>query len=172
MKKLCLSIISFILVITISVNAFAKPFNPADYTSVDEHSELLPKGVSQSKASEHAVFRGDFFVSADLMMTDKGDGNIGALAVAYMQYPVDEVYISIYLDRLDEESGRWRQVTYYDAEFYKKDFPDGLKTPSVDIVFQKQSKGEYYRLRGVFAAYSFGEVEGFSPTTAGIKLEK
>ena len=63
-------------------------------------------------------------------------------------------------------------MTYYDAEFYKKDFPDGLITPSVDIVFQKQKKGEYYRLRGAFAAYSLGAVEGFSPTTAGIKLEK
>ena len=33
------------------------------------------------------------------MISDEGDGNIGAFAVAYMDHSVDEVYISIYLDR-------------------------------------------------------------------------
>lgn len=171
MKKLVLLMMSVILVITIAMNAFAMPFNPEDYTSVDKDSELLPDGIKQDQESEYAMFRGDFFVSADLIITDKGGGNIGALGVAYMQYAVDEVYISIYLDRWDAAEERWKQVSYYDAEFYAKDYPDGLKTPSVDIVFQKQPKGYHYRLRGAFAASSHGKVEAFSPTTSGIKIE-
>ena len=88
-----------------------------------------------------------------------------------MSIPVDEVYITIYLDRWDADAERWRQVTYYDAEFYAKDYPDGLTDPTVDITFLNQKKGYDYRLRGVFAAVHNGLFEGFSPVTAGIRIE-
>ena len=57
------------------------------------------------------------------------------------------------------------------AEFYAKDYPDGLTDPTVDITFLNQKKGYDYRLRGVFAAVHNGLFEGFSPVTAGIRIE-
>lgn len=153
------------------LDVFAKPYNPDNYTSIDEQSELLSKSVKNAIAHESAIKRGDFFSAADLIITNKGNGDIGGLAKAYMDHAVDEVYITIYLDRWDAEAERWRQVTYYDAEFYAKDYPDGLEDPEVSIVFKNQEKGYYYRLRGVFAAVYNGKFEGFSPVTAGILIE-
>ena len=164
-------ITSLLITVLVTMNVFAMPFNPDDYTSVDIQSELLPASVKVNTAHESAIKRGDFFLNADLVIMNNGGGDIGALAKAYMSVPVEEIYITIYLDRWDADAERWRQVTYYDAEFYASDYPDGLSDPSVDIVFQKQNKGYYYRLRGVFGAVHNNKFEGFSPVTAGIWIE-
>ena len=140
-------------------------------TSVDEYSELLPKNVDSDRATEQSVRRGEFFARADLIITDEGDGNIGAFAVAYMDHAVDEVYITIYLDRWNDEEDRWQMVTYYDAEFYAEDYPEGLTDPTVDITFLNQERDHYYRLRSAFSAVYDNDYEGFSPTTAGIWID-
>ena len=171
MKRLLYtSIATIMILITISLNAFAMPYNPDNYTSVDEVSALLPAGVKQSKVSKGAVTRGNFFMGADLVIRDNGDGTVGALAIAYTAIPIDEAYTSVYLDQWDETTERWRQVNYYEAEFYKADYPDGLKTPTVDISFTGQPRGRYYRLRGVFGVVSNGEFEGASATTDGVLI--
>lgn len=172
MKKTLLVILTMILTMALTtINVLAMPFNPNNYTSVNEYSELLPEGVKRDVASEHAIRRGDFLTSTDVIISDEGGGDIGALVVAQMWYSVQEVYISIYLDRWDETDERWRQVTYYDAEFYEADYPDGLSSATVSIVFQNQPKGYFYRLRAAVAAFDGETVEGFSPVTGGILIE-
>lgn len=126
----------FIILILMTMNVFAMPINPGDYTSVDLKSNLLPPTVKVSAAHESAKRRGDFFLNADLIIMNNGGGDIGVFAKAYMSVPVDEVYITIYLDRWDEGTERWRQVSYYDAEFYAKDYPNGLSEPDVDIILR------------------------------------
>lgn len=165
------SVVSLIMVILTAVNAFAMPYNPDDYTSTNLVSDLLSPGIKQSKATEYPKVRGDFFARADLTIIDNEDGSIGALAVALTRYPVDEAYITVYLDRWDADAERWRQVNSYEAEFYAKDYPDGLSMPSVDITFTNNTKGYYYRLRAVFAVIYNNEFEGFSPVTNGILIE-
>lgn len=172
MKRLVYTLISSVMVaIFISFNAFAMPYHPYDVTSPNELSSLLPPGVKQSKATENAIARGNFFARADLIVSNDGGGKVGALAIGYMRFPVDKAYITIYLDQLDEVEERWKQVKYYEAEFYAEDYPDGLITPTVDISFINQTKGCYYRLRSSFAAYYNGDVESFSPTTNGVLLD-
>lgn len=174
MKKISkIMMVSVLVSILMISNAVAKPYtyNPNDYTSVDVKSELLPISTKFSKVYMTPNRRGSFFSGADLIIKDNGHGNIGAFAKAYMDHSVDEVYITIYLDRWDEVSDRWRQVTYHDEEFYAKDYPNGLTDPSVDITFLDLEKGYSYRLRGVFAAVYNGEFEGFSPVTDGILIE-
>lgn len=172
MKKIWRTILLVMLAnMLFAFNVYAVPFNHGNSTSVDEPSELLPKEVKSDTASEKTIRRGDFFAEADLVISDQGEGNIGALAVAYMDHSVDAVYITIYLDRWDEEAERWRQVTYYDAEFYEEDYPEGLTDPTVDITFLNQERGYYYRLRSAFSAIYEDDYEGFSPTTSGIWIE-
>lgn len=172
MKKVCFGFISILVVsVMLTLNVLAMPYNPNTYTSVDLQSKLLPPSAKQSMATSSAVLRGDFFLSADIIIKDDGNGDIGAFAKAYMAVPVDEVYITIYLDKWDKDAERWRQVTYYDAEFYAKDYPDGLGSPSVSLTFKNQEKGYYYRLRGVFGAVKNQKFEGFSPVTDGILIE-
>lgn len=172
MKKFITLILMFTLSIQLFIiNTFANErcFNLPKPVSVD--SVLLDKNEKYSKVTERALLRGEFFAGADLIITDEGNGNVGALAIAYLEVPAEEVYISIYLDRYDEEKDLWRQVAYYDAEFYAKDYPDGLNDPSVNITFTNQKKGYYYRLRGAFSAVKDNQFEGFSPVTSGIWID-
>ena len=168
LKKFFITILAIILPI---LNVYAMPYDSSDYTSVDELSELLPKDIREDVAIESSVRRGDFFAQAELIITDEGDGNIGALAIAYLDHSVDEVYITIYLDQWNEETEKWQQVAYYDAGFYEKDYPDGLTNPDVNITFLDQERDHYYRLRSVFSAIDGDDYEGFSPTTAGIWID-
>lgn len=165
------SIASLMMAIMITMNVFAKPFNPNDYTSVNDYSALLPPGANQSKVTKSLKTRGNFFMRADLIVMNNGHGKVGALAVAYTAVPVDVAYITIYLDRWIEEEERWAQVNYYDAEFYKEDYPNGLTAPTVDISFKDQPKGNYYRLRGVFGVFSGSEYESITAMTDGILLD-
>lgn len=162
---------SIMVTIFMTLNVFAMPYNPNDYTSVGVVSKLLSPGIEQSKVSGSTKARGDFFLNADLVITDNGDGKIGALAVAYTRYPVEEAYITVYLDRWDATAERWRQYNSYEAEFYSKDYPEGLTNPIVDISFINNPKGYYYRLRAVFGVVYNNEFEGFSPVTDGILIE-
>lgn len=172
MKKILKSLFLFMMVnVLFTSNVYAIPYNASGETSIDESSELLPKGVKTDTASEKAVQRGNFFAQADLIISDQGNGNIGALAKAYMDHAVDEVYITIYLDRWNDEEERWQMVTYYDAEFYAEDYPEGLTDPTVDITFLNQERDHYYRLRSAFSAVYDNDYEGFSPTTAGIWID-
>lgn len=172
MKKIIYTLtVSIMTTIFITLNAFAMPFNPSEYTSVNKVSELLAKGIKQSRVSESTKVRGDFFASADLVIRDDGNGDIGALAIAFTRYPVDEAYITVYLDRWDKANERWRQVNSYEAEFFAADYPDGISEPTVDITFTNNEKGYYYRLRAVFAVVYQNEFEGFSPVTDGILIE-
>ena len=87
LKKFFITILAIILPI---LNVYAMPYDSSDYTSVDELSELLPKDIREDVAIESSVRRGDFFAQAELIITDEGDGNIGALAKAYLGHSVDE----------------------------------------------------------------------------------
>lgn len=172
MKKVIrTSVVSLMIIVFITLNVFAMPYNPDNYTSVDEVSSLLPANIKQSNVSNHTVTRGNFFMGSDLIIKDNGDGKIGALAIAYTNVPVEEAYITVYLDRWDAKAERWRQINSHEAEFLAADYPDGLTTPTVDISFTNNQKGYYYRLRAVFGVIYNNEFEGFSPVTDGILIE-
>lgn len=51
-------------------------------------------------------------MKADLIIKDNGNGDVGAFAKAFMAVPVDEVYITVYLDQWDADAERWRQVAF------------------------------------------------------------
>ena len=87
-----------------------------------------------------------------------------------MREPVDEVYVTVYLDRLEADN-KWKQVKLYDIEFHSEDYPEGLTEPGFDFVISDQPSGHTYRLRGTFAAFLDGAMEGFGPVTDGILIE-
>ncbi len=96
---------------------------------------------------------------------------IGAAAHAYLNKPVEELYVSLYLDRYDESLKKWKQVDYADFEYTAEEYPDGVDDPAIDITFLNQKKGYYYRIRGGFTASDGEKVEGFGPRTDGIWIE-
>ena len=144
-----------------TTTAFAAVPLPLYYTSVDQESNLCDKSVSYSKGTEKSYARrGNFFISADVVIKDAGNGDIGASAYAYLAKPVTDLYVSLYLDRYDE-----------DLEYTLEEYPDGIEDPIINVTFKNQKKGYYYRIRGAFTASDGVKVEGFGPTTDGIWIE-
>ena len=91
-----------------------------------------------------------------------------------MLEPVDELYMNIYLDKfVVEEDGkeRWENIDMFEFEFYAEDYPEGLTSESVEFTLTGYPTGEYYRLRGSYAAVKDGLLEGFGPVTDGILIE-
>lgn len=173
MKKVIRLIIGCLVAINIfTMGAFAAIPLPEMYTSVELKSDLCDKSVSYSIGREQAYARrGTFFESADVAITDKGNGDIGVSAHANLRKPVKEMYISLYLDRYNKDKDIWQQVDYVDFEYTPEDYPDGVDDQSVEVIFKNQKKGYYYRIRGAFSAGDDDWYEGFGPTTDGIWIE-
>lgn len=148
--------------------AFAYPAGLANYAPITMESQLLPPAVKSSRATSTGTKRGDFFGVGDLTIINQ-NGKVRVAAEAFMKEPVDDVYMTIYLDR--EINGKWNQVAYYDFEFHSKDYPEGLTTPGVDFTIMDQPSGHYYRLRGSYIAFLNGANEGFGPVTEGILIQ-
>lgn len=170
MKKFGNLLMTFVLAIAISFPAYAMPYSYNYFKPISANATLLPHIIKQSTAKERAIIRGAFFSGADLTITNR-EGRIGVTANSYMNYPVDELYMSIYVDQLSEKDDRWVQVAYYDFDFFGEDYPDGLTSERVDFTIDNQPKGRYYRLRGSYAAIKDGDMEGFGPMTDGVLIE-
>lgn len=166
LKTICITV----LVLSMSFPAYARQQNINVYTDISVVSKLLPPSVKESYDYITAITRGNFFAAADLKITNE-KGEIGVTAHSYLSYAVDELYMTIYVDRWIEKENRWNQVAYYDFEFYGKDYPDGLTSETVEFIIDNQPKGNYYRLRGTYAAIKDGEMEGFGPATDGVLIE-
>lgn len=113
--------------------------------------------------------RGVFFSAADLKIENE-NGEIGVVGHAYMSTEIDELYMTIYLDRQVGEN-EWEQVDSFDFEFYAEDYPDGLTFELVAFTLTGYPTGHYYRLRGSYAAVKDGVMEGFGPVTDGVLIQ-
>ena len=143
-----------------------------DYTSINQESKLCDKSVSYSQGTVRSYARrGIFFMAADVIIKDEGNGDIGASAYAYLAKPVTEMYVSLYLDRYDEDLEKWQRVDSVDFEYTLEEYPDGIEDPIINVTFKNQKKGYYYRIRGAFTASDGEKVEGFGPKTEGIWIE-
>ena len=173
MKKLARLILSCLVVVNVFFStAFAATPLPAAYTTVDQESVLCAKDVKYSIWKEQSYARrGTFFDSADVIIRDEGNGNIGASAHANLRKRVTELYVSLYLDRYDESLKKWKQVDSVDFEYTLEEYPDGIDDPAIDVTFTNQARGYYYRIRGAFSAGDEEKYEGFGPTTDGIWIE-
>ncbi|MBS6952222.1 MAG: hypothetical protein KH230_03220 [Enterocloster asparagiformis] len=171
MKKLSRSLVLGVLVaFLVSSNSFAKPFNPNEFTSVNIESKVLPPSVKESFDRVVSVLKGAFFSAADLRIKNE-NGEIGITGHAFMSVPVEEIYMTIYIDQKNEKEDRWVQVAYYDFEFYAKDYPNGLTSETVSFIIDNQPKNKVYRARGSYAAFKDGAMEGFGPVTDGVLIE-
>lgn len=144
-----------------SFNSFAAQIEAERYTTFNESYVRVVNPL-----------KGVFFSAADLKLTNL-DGKIGVTAHGYMNVPVDEVYMTIYLDKLEEKNGvaHWVQMDYYEFEFFAKDYPNGLTLATADFTIVNQPKNHTYQLRGTYAAFKDGAIEGFGPVTDGVLIE-
>ena len=75
------SILLMAIITMLTTNVFASVGTDGN-SSTEEYSELLPHEIKSDTATERSVKRGDFFSRADVVISNQGNGDIGALAVA------------------------------------------------------------------------------------------
>lgn len=166
-KRWLCTICIFIMMTTIPT--YAKTIEVGQYNSVNTVSDILPANVGESIDVLRKTPRGVFFSAADLRIENEG-GEIGVVGHAYMSEPVDELYMTIYLDRQISDD-KWEQVDEFEFEFYGEDYPDGLTSELVAFTLTGYPTGHYYRLRGAYAAVKGTIMEGFGPVTDGVLIQ-
>lgn len=125
---------------------------------------------SISKISRAA--RGRVLSSAELQLSDEGNGVIGIYANTLCHTAVKEIYMTIYLDVWDENRQDWVMVDHYEYNWKASDDPDkDLSAVSVSFLLEGLPRGRMYSLRGAHAAKNFDNVsEVMSSATDGIVL--
>lgn len=164
--------ILFLILTIISITAmpvYAASRDITEFGTINKESDLLPSTVQKSRELVEKTPRGVFFSAAELQIINE-DGEIGVLGTAYMSTEIDELYMTIYLDRWVDDD-HWEQVDYFEFEFYAEDYPDGLTSELVAFTLTGYPTGHYYRLRGSYAAVKDGVIEGFAPVTDGILIQ-
>lgn len=148
-KKLVKYIITSLVVICMFSNTvFAATEKGSALTSVNEVSQLLPKGQKSSRSTSHPSTRGEALALSLLDITNAGNGAIGIYAMTVLHRDVVWGMTTIYLDRWNAEEERWEFL-----EEFITVFPNGSnngETTSLDvsILVTNQPSGYYYRLRG------------------------
>ena len=171
-KRKCLKVLvcCSLMLSMVCFPAYAGPKKGYVGPNVNVESERLPANIKRAIDFVTATVRGAFFSAADLQITNE-NGEIGVSAHAYMSTAIDELYMTIYVDRWIEKEHRWAQVAYYDFEFYAEDYPNGLTSETVEFIIDNQPKNNQYRLRGSYMAIKDGAMEGFGPVTDGVLIE-
>lgn len=157
------------MIISVVIPTYAGPISGDVYSSINVESNLLTPSTEQSVDVVTKTPRGIFFSAADLKISNE-DGEIGVVGHAYMSEAVDELYMTIYLDRWVDDD-HWEQVDEFEFEFYGEDYPDGLTSELVAFTLTGYPTGHYYRLRGTYAAVKGTVMEGFGPVTDGILIQ-
>lgn len=170
MKKYLSLLMLLLLILSMNITpVYAAVVALEEYSSVNAKSNILSSNIMEDIDIVQKTPRGVFFSAADLKIINE-DGEIGVVGNAYMSTEIDELYMTIYLDRWENDD-HWDQIDYFEFEFYAEDYPDGLTNELVAFTLTGYPKGHYYRLRGAYAAVKDGVVEGFAPVTDGILIQ-
>ena len=84
---------------------------------------------------------------------------------------VDSIYVTMYLDQYNEETGKWKNKRVYVYEFTPEDAKDG-KLHAMLINFREtdQEPGYYYRLWAYHEAEKDGVWETMRTATDGVLI--
>ena len=139
---------------------------------VQEESKLLPESVKTSVGREVVAARSKALASAMCSITDTEKGILNIYAETLMFQTVDWAALTIYLEQLNETTGKWSVVETFEKEFTPADKEDGeLNSVELSISVGTQPSGYYYRVRCIHELeYDNGWYEAKSTKTEGVLL--
>lgn len=117
--------------------------------------------------------RGRLLSSAELQISDDGNGVLGVYAETLCHVPVKQIYMVIYLEVWDEATQDWEYLSDYEYTWSASDFPDRTLTDvSVSFDIYGLRRGKTYSLRAYHMAKSDGGImESMATETSGIVLD-
>lgn len=117
--------------------------------------------------------RGNYISTAQLRISNPGNGEIGVLAKTLAHQDVDQTEIHIFLDRWIESEDRWANVGTYDFVYNKENSPgEDLSAKILSFNIIGQPIDCYYRLRGVHIVTVDEATEILTTETEGILITK
>ena len=175
MKKYLKKMLMLSLVVSLlcPITAMATPKGRYELSrGVEEESILLPETIKTSIGKENVVERSKALASAMCSITDTEKGIINIYAETLMFQPVDWAALTIYVEKLNETTGKWSVVETLEKEFTPADAEDGkLTRAAVSISVGTQPAGYYYRIRCLHELeYDNGWYEAKSTKTDGVLL--
>lgn len=173
MKKIITRIISLCLVLSFvfTMPAFASNGRPTFTHVPPTNTKLLPPDQSYSKDTEQMLQRGVLLSTCVLNLYNAGGGEIGILADTMCHVDVDAIYVTIYLDQYNDETGKWVNKKVYDYEFTPEDTDDGkLHARLINFHETSQPAGKYYRLWAYHEVEKDGKWETMKTSTDGLLI--
>lgn len=134
-------------------------------------TKILPPSQTYSKDTKQALQRGSLLSTCILNISNAGGGAIGILADTMCHVDVDAIYVTIYLDQYNQDTGKWLNKEVYSLEFKPEDTEDG-KLHAVLISFNEtnQPADKYYRLWAYHEVEKDGKWETMRTGTDGILI--
>lgn len=173
MKKIISKIGVFCVICSciFSMTAFAAGGKPKITHTPPIDTILLPPDQSYSIDTTQALLRGSFLSTCILNISNAGGGEIGILADTMCHVDVDGIYVTIYLDRYNDKSGKWENQKVYSYDFLPEETNDG-KLHDVLISFHEtdQLAGHYYRLWAYHEVEKDGKWEMMRTATDGVLI--
>ena len=117
--------------------------------------------------------RGNYISTAQLRISNPGNGEIGVLVKTIAHQDVDQTEFHVFLDRWIESEKRWANITGYDFVYNKENCPgEDLSEKSLSFNIKGQPTDCYYRLRGVHIVTVDESSEILTTETEGILITK
>ena len=175
MRKYLKKVITLVMITSLlcPITSMATPRGRQELDQgIQEKSVLLPTTIKTSIGKEAEVTRSKALASAMCMITNKENGIINIYAETLMFQAVDWAALTIYLEQLNETTGKWSVVETFEKEFTPADKEDGqLTSVELSISVGTQPVGYYYRLRCIHELeYDNGWYEAKSTKTDGVLL--
>ena len=175
MRKIAKRIVFLTLTLALlwTETVFAKPKEQQRLSGLpEEESVLLPETIKSSIGKETVATRSKALASALCVITNTEKGIIHVYAETLMFQSVDWAALTIYLEKQDESTGKWKVVETFEKEFTPADKEDGqLTSVELSIDVGTQPAGYYYRLRCIHELeYDNGWYEAKSTKTDGVLL--
>lgn len=167
-KKCVLYVLVGLSMLQFHVYAFASEWtNIKELPSISEFS-----GDKQARVV--GAPRGRLISSIELQLTDKGSGTAGIYADLLCHEPMKYLKMWIFLERWDELEESWSIIHDQELTWLAEDYPNEDLTMAVagyDV--SGLERGQYYRLRGLFAAKDLntGYQESWQTTSGDLYFE-
>lgn len=169
MKKTRRIIIATILLLCISMKAFAADYNWNAMPGHHHESILLDDNISSSKDTYRNNARGEILSEGSVEIANKRNGTIYISIDTSAHRNVDCIFHTVFLDQWDDNLKAWRQVDYFEFEAVK-DEKNNLNILINSFTVSGYPVNKYYRVRGLHGVELGDEMEGCATETHGVLI--
>lgn len=167
-KLLFITIIMIILNIVPVYASNVFYWNGMEIQEYGDESIILSENATRSAGQA----RGEVISTGLIEISNEGKGKVGLTIETLAHVRCDRICNTLILQRWDESSEEWNEVSSFDFEALQENQPDKDLIYLINGVDIENLKPGTYRARGLHAVYLGDMYESFSSKTNGIQVTK